>query len=98
MMAKSLLLALLLAFSTMSAFGQSGNTAAGLAGVGAGAALGAASANQNATTPSSIGGGGSSSPIEIQVMAFYGLRRIAKEIAGLTAAKQVDCKSFSDKD
>lgn len=68
-------------------FAQSGNTAAGLAGVGAGAALGAGAAN--GTTPSgigggAIGGGGGSTPIEIQVMAFNGLRVIAGDVAAVT--------------
>jgi hypothetical protein len=68
-----------------SGFAQSGNTTAGLAGVGAGAALAAGSSN--GTTPSSVAGGGAgggSAPIEIQVMAFNGLRIIAKEIAEIT--------------
>ena len=43
--------------SAGSTLGQSSNTAAGLAGVGAGAALGQAT-GQGGTTPSSAGSGG----------------------------------------
>ena len=65
---------------------QPNNTAAGLAGVGAGAALGAG-AGQASTTPSSVtGGGGGAAPIEIQIMAYQGLRKIAGSIAN-TAVK-----------
>jgi len=67
---------------------QTSPTVAGLAGAGAGAALGAG-AGQNATTPSSAGGaggaGGASAPIEIQVMAYHGLQKIATVIAGKAA-------------
>lgn len=69
------------------ALAQPGTTGGTLAGLGAGAALGA-NGGQQATTPSSVGGGagggGGSSPIEIQIMAFNGLDRVAKEIAVLT--------------
>ncbi len=71
---------------------QSGNAAAGLAGIAAGAAL---SPNTNSgTTPSSIGGGGAnggSSPLEIQVMAFNGMQKIAQELAALVKTKQLTC-------
>src|ERR1700722_13919273 len=70
------------------------NTTAGLAGVGAGAAL--ASGSQNGTTPSSAapgGAGGGSAPIEIQTMVFQGMKEIAAEIATLTANYQTDCKT-----
>ena len=71
-------------YGASSGFAQSGSGTAGLAGVGAGAALGAA-AGQSSTTPSSVGGG--STPVEIEIMAFHGLRKIATEIATL-AEKQ----------
>jgi hypothetical protein len=76
-----LFLAFLVAACLGNGFAQS-NSTAGLAGLGAGAALGA-SAGQGGTTPSSAspGGGGGSSPIEEQMMAFRGMQQIAKEIA-----------------
>ena len=89
---------------SVPAFAQN-NTTAGLAGVGAGAALGAMS-GQGATTPSSAtGGGAGSSPIEVQIMVFKGMQDIASNIAersvahidekyGCTAQKNAD---FLDK-
>jgi len=70
-----------------SAFAQS-NTTAGLAGVGAGAALGGIT-GQSGTTPS--GGGGGSTPIEIQIMVFNGLQKIAAEVAGITRVQLKGC-------
>jgi hypothetical protein len=77
--------------SLLPAFAQ-GNATAGLAGVGAGAAL--AGNGQNATSSSSAAGGsggGVSAPIEIQTMVFQGMKEIASEIATLTASYQSDC-------
>jgi hypothetical protein len=67
-----------------------GNTAAGLAGVGAGAALGAGAGQAGATTPGGAGGAGgaaSTAPIEVQIMAYKGLAEIAEDIATLTEQK-----------
>jgi hypothetical protein len=72
------------------AFAQSGNTTAGLAGIGAGAALGASSGS--GSTTSSTGGG--SAPMEVQVMDLYGLDQIAKDIAGRAA--DTVCKDSSN--
>src|SRR5580698_6723083 len=86
-----LLLLLAASIAVDSAFGQN-NTTAGLAGVGAGAAL--ASTTQTGTTPSSAtpsATGGGSSPIEVQIMAFHGLQKIAAEIAGITANAEKGC-------
>jgi hypothetical protein len=81
------------ALASAPLFAQSG-TAAGLAGVGAGAALGAAS-GQGGTTPSSAtggaGGAGGSAPIEIQIMAFHGLQKIAADVADITAKQLAGC-------
>jgi hypothetical protein len=77
--------------SAGSTLGQSSNTAAGLAGVGAGAALGQAT-GQGGTTPSSAGSGGGSSPIEIQIMVFKGMQEIAKNIAAVTAVHESGCQ------
>jgi hypothetical protein len=86
------LLSLILVFAVSWAHAQSNNTTAGLAGVGAGAALGAG-AGQGGTSPSTAGGSGAgNAPIEIQIMAFKGLQRIAKEIAGITANDLTECK------
>jgi hypothetical protein len=75
----------LIALCSAPVFCQS-NTTAGLAGVGAGAALGAMS-GQGATTPSSAtGGGAGSSPIEIQIMVFKGMQDIARNIADRSVA------------
>jgi hypothetical protein len=57
-------------------FSQSGNTTAGLAGIGAGAALGASSGT-GSTTSSGAGG----APVEVQIMSFYGLDKIAADVA-----------------
>jgi hypothetical protein len=73
------------------------NTTAGLAGVGAGAALGASGAGQSGTTPSSAGGGGNT-PVEIQIMVFQGMKEIAGEIAALTASYETGCKKAVEKD
>lgn len=74
-----------------------GNAAAGLAGVGAGAAL--ATTSPNGTTPSSAAGGGSgNTPIEIQIMVFQGMKDIASEVAGLTFRNQHECKTAFDTD
>jgi hypothetical protein len=85
--------------SLLPAFGQS-NTTAGLAGVGAGAAL--AGNGQNGTSASSAagggGGGGGSAPIEIQTMVFQGMKEIASEIATLTASYQSDCATALNSD
>jgi len=70
---------LLLTLTVNSAFSQ---TAATVAGAGAGAALGGATP-AGATTPSSM----NSAPIEMQIMAFQGLDRIAQDIALVTKAK-----------
>jgi hypothetical protein len=77
-----------------------GNTVAGLAGVGAGAALSSA-AGQGGTTPSSAGGtaaGGGTAPIEIQIMVFQGMKVIASEIADLTASYAPTCKKAVERD
>jgi len=84
---------------TVAILSAQSNTTAGLAGVGAGAAL--ASSSQNGTTPSSAAGGsggGGSAPIEIQTMVFQGMEEIAGEIADLTAAYQTDCTTTLDND
>ncbi len=75
-----------------SGFAQS-NTTAGLAGVGAGTALGAAT-GQGGTASSSAaaGGGGGNTPIEIQIMVFKGLQEIAKNVAELTATHDSGCE------
>jgi hypothetical protein len=93
-MRKLALILLLPVFAASSATAQS-NTTAGLAGVGAGAALNSA-AGQGGTTPSSAavaggGGGGTATPIEIQIMAFQGLRDIARDVAELTLAHEGPC-------
>jgi hypothetical protein len=85
------LLVLLLAASACLA---QGNAAAGLAGVGAGAALGA-SASQSSTTPSSAGGGGNA-PIEIQIMAYSGMRKIADDIRKRLLANTEVCRPAED--
>lgn len=64
-------------------FSATGNTAAGLAGVGAGAALGAGAGQAGGTTPAGAGGAGGA-PIEVQIMAYHGLSEIAADIAKLT--------------
>jgi hypothetical protein len=87
-MPKSALVFLFAFLAAGSVFAQN-NTTAGLAGIGAGAALSAAS-GQNGTTPSSAGGGGSA-PIEIQIMVFKGLQDIAKNVAELTAKHVTGC-------
>jgi len=68
------------------------STTAGLAGVGAGAALGAGGATgAGSTSASSLGAGsggasgGGSAPIEIQIMAYHGLQKIAADIANVSA-------------
>lgn len=69
------------------------NTTAGLAGVGAGAALGTA-LGQGGTTPSSAGGGGAggnSAPIEIQIMVFKGMQEIASNVADRTVSHLGPC-------
>jgi hypothetical protein len=79
-MRKALVLLVFTYSLSISALAQ--NTAAGLAGVGAGAALGT-SAGQSATTPSSAVAGGSpssSAPIEIQIMAFNGMQKISRDL------------------
>lgn len=89
--------------SVSSAFAQGGNTTAGLAGVGAGAALNSA-AGQGGTTPSSAAGaagagaGGGSTPIEIQIMVFKGMQEIASSVAGLTEKHEPACKAALDAD
>ena len=72
------------------------NAATTVAGVAAGASLSGAS-GQGGATPSSIGGGGGgSSPIEIQVMAYNGLQKIAKDVANITAKNQAWCTAASN--
>jgi len=94
-MTKVAVLFLLGILSAGSAFPQSGNTTAGLAGIGAGAALSAAN-GQGATTPSSAGGGGGSAPIEIQIMVFKGMQDIARNIADSTAVHLSGCTISRD--
>jgi hypothetical protein len=86
------LVLLVLVLGTPS-FSAPGNTAAGLAGVGAGAALGGAG-QAGATTPAGAGAAGgagagatSSAPIEVQIMAYRGLSEIASDIATVTESK-----------
>lgn len=88
-------------FAIGSASAQN-NATAGLAGVGAGLALGGAS-SQSATASSSVAGGGGNTPIEIQIMVFQGLQKIAAEITAeitkLPAFEQAGCKqAFEERD
>ena len=73
-------------------FAQS-NTTAGLAGVGAGAAL--ASTGQSGTASSS---GAAGAPVEIQIMAFKGMQEIASRIADITDKHQDACREALKKD
>ncbi len=95
-MRKFALVILLGASAASSGFAQGSNTGAGLAGVAAGAALGAAANQGSSTTPSSVpgsGGGSGSSAMEIQIMAFDGMRRIARDIAQITARHASACRA-----
>jgi len=76
------------AIAASPVFAQGGNTAAGVA---AGAALGAAAGQGGNSTASSAGSGGNA-PIEIQIMTFDGMRKIATDIAGLTLKNPHVCK------
>ncbi|HTU45977.1 MAG TPA: hypothetical protein VMF91_12990 [Bryobacteraceae bacterium] len=84
-------------FSVLSA--QSSNTVAGLTGAGAGAALGAG-AGQNSTVPSSLAGAGGAgagagtAPIEIQLMAHEGLKKLAASIVR-TSTEDFGCAETS---
>jgi hypothetical protein len=86
------------ALGAASGFAQN-NTAAGLAGVGAGAALSSA-VGPGSTTPSPVGagaggagaGGAGSAPIEIQIMAFDGLRKIAIDVAEIVKKNRTGCE------
>jgi hypothetical protein len=83
--------------SVLPAVAQS-NATAGLAGLGAGAALG--STSPNGTTPApAAGSGAGNTPIEIQIMVFQGMKDIASEIAAITSSYyQGECKAAFDKD
>lgn len=75
---RSLFILISLSLLAPSGQAQSSNASATAAGVAAGAALGA-NAGQSSTTPSATGS--STAPIEIDIMVYGGLKRIALKIA-----------------
>lgn len=79
----------LLAGITVTGRAQSNATTAGLTGGGAAAALGAGlNSGAGSTSSASAGGGGSggsNAPIEVNIMVYHGMAKIAKSIAELSA-------------